>query len=732
MVKIKQPDHYLHDGNVDIEKWLIHIANKRSAKDVRILHQAIQLVQATSGERAAFIPTMTCLQQGLIMAEILFELNLDNETLVAALVYPSMHMAGLRLEDIAEQIGKGVSGLLAGVVQMDGVSLWHKQHQLHIESMRKMLLAMVQDVRGVFVKLADRLCILRHAEVLKDDVRKKVAHEVMDIYAPLANRLGLGQLKWELEDLSFRCLHEDIYKKLAKLLDSRRLDREQYIQEVVAILEKNLKEQGLEKVEVNGRAKHIYSIYRKMQRKSVDYDQIYDVSAVRVLVDSIEQCYQVLSLVHSLWEPIPHEFDDYIAHPKPNGYRSLHTAVVGPKEKNLEVQIRTFDMHQVSELGVAAHWMYKEGAITKGGYEQKIAWLRQVLAWQQDLAETEHVSEEQKQQLFNDRVYVFTPKGDIVDLPQGATPLDLAYHIHSEVGHRCRGAKVNGAIVPLTYVLSTGERVEIITGKESNPSRDWLSPHQGYITTPRARAKVHHWFKLLDFDRYVEEGIGILEKELKHHGSHAIDLDAVAHQLSFKTRQDMFAALGSGDIRMSQINQYLEKPELVREHSLPVISKPSVDHSPAGILMQGISHLLTYTAKCCKPVPGEPIVGFITKMRGVAIHRQECPNITRVVKQGREEDLQRIIEVKWGDEGKGSYPVDLYVIAHDRHGLLRDITTILSLEKIGLEAVETRLSGNLAHISLTIQVAGVPLLNRALEKIQQLPSVVSVTRQVRA
>lgn len=734
MVKIKQPDHYLQDGSVDIEKWLGHLSSQRSPQDVRALRQAMQLVQATGGsERKSPIENLTCMQQGVILAEILFELNLDTETLMAALLYPSVVSVGLRLEDVAEQMGKTTASLLAAVLQMDGVSLWHKQHQLHIESMRKMLLAMVQDVRAVFVKLADRLCLLRHAEVLQSQQQEKIANEVMDIYAPLANRLGLGQLKWELEDLSFRYLQPDIYKTLAKLLDAKRLDRERYIQDVVSKLQKALTIEGMSSIEVYGRAKHIYSIYRKMQRKSVGYEQIYDVSAVRVLVDTVEQCYQTLSVVHSLWEPIAQEFDDYIVHPKSNGYRSLHTAVIGPKAKNLEVQIRTHEMHQISELGVAAHWMYKEGRITKGGYEQKIAWLRQVLAWQKDLADSEHVSEEERNKLFNDRVYVFTPKGDIVDLPSGATVLDLAYHIHSEVGHRCRGAKVNAVIAPLTHVLQTGERVEIITGKESQPSRDWLSPHHGYLTTARARAKVHHWFKQQDFDRYVQEGMLLFEKEYRHANFASLDLDEIAQALSFKTRQDLFSALGSGDLRISQLNPYIEK-RTQHEVQKPdaVLTKSSAHAESTGVAIQGVSNLLSYTAKCCKPIPGEAIVGFITKIRGVAIHRQDCLNIIRLKKSGNEQEIKRLIEVSWGDKHPGIYPVDLYVIAHHREGLLRDLTTTLSLEKVAIEAMQTRLAANLVHVSLTVQVSDISILQKILERVQQLPSVVSVTRQMRA
>lgn len=734
MVKIKQPDHYLQDGSVDIEKWLGHLSSQRSPQDVRALRQAMQLVQATGGsERKSPIENLTCMQQGVILAEILFELNLDTETLMAALLYPSVVSVGLRLEDVAEQMGKTTASLLAAILQMDGVSLWHKQHQLHIESMRKMLLAMVQDVRAVFVKLADRLCLLRHAEVLQSQQQEKIANEVMDIYAPLANRLGLGQLKWELEDLSFRYLQPDIYKTLAKLLDAKRLDRERYIQDVVSKLQKALIIEGMSSTEVYGRAKHIYSIYRKMQRKSVGYEQIYDVSAVRVLVDTVEQCYQALSVVHSLWEPIAQEFDDYIAHPKSNGYRSLHTAVIGPKAKNLEVQIRTHEMHQISELGVAAHWMYKEGRITKGGYEQKIAWLRQVLAWQKDLADSEQVSEEERNKLFNDRVYVFTPKGDIVDLPSGATVLDLAYHIHSEVGHRCRGAKVNGVIAPLTHVLQTGERVEIITGKESQPSRDWLSPHHGYLTTARARAKVHHWFKQQDFDRYVQEGMLLFEKEYRHANFAGLDLDEIAQALSFKTRQDLFSALGSGDLRISQLNPYIEK-RTQHEVQKPdaVLTKSSAHAESTGVAIQGVSNLLSYTAKCCKPIPGEAIVGFITKIRGVAIHRQDCLNIIRLQKSGNEQEMKRLIEVSWGDKHPGIYPVDLYVIAHHREGLLRDLTTTLSLEKVAIEAMQTRMAANLVHVTLTVQVSDISILQKLLERVQQLPSVVSITRQMRA
>ena len=728
MVKIKRATHYNDDGQVDVEKWLTHFSQKRSAKEVSFLRHALHLAQVASGDHLTS-EGQSCFQQGVIMAEILFELNLDVETLVTALLYNTVRNADLRLEDISEQVSKGVSNLLAGVLQMEGVNLWHKHHEIHIENLRKMLLVMVQDVRGVFIKLAERLCVLRYASTLNKVEQQKIAHEVMDIYSPLANRLGLGQLKWELEDLSFRYLEPQTYKKLAKLLDARRLDRENYIQDVISVIDKTLKKEGVVHFQISGRAKHIYSIYRKMKRKSVGYEEIYDVSAVRVLVDTVEQCYQVLSVVHHLWEPIAKEFDDYIAHPKANGYASLHTAVLGPQKRNVEVQIRTIEMHNVSELGVAAHWMYKEGATRRSDYEEKIAWLRQVLDWQRELVETENISAEAQKKLFNDRVYVFTPKGDIIDLPVGATPVDLAYHIHSDVGHRCRGAKINGVMVPLTHVLGTGERVDILTAKESHPSRDWLNPQSGYIKTARARAKLHHWFRQLDFERHSQEGAAVLEKELKRLGIQSINPEEIAHQLHFKSRQDMLAALGNGDIRLSQITHLIEKPKSMPEAF--VVLKPSRKVTSKAAFIEGAENFLTYTAKCCKPVPGEPIVGFITKTRGVAIHRKDCMNVLQ--SENLEEDVRaRFIDVKWYENEKVSYPVDLYVVAHDRHGLLRDITSVLALEKISLLGVQTKLGrDNLAYITLTVSVSGLSLLNKVLDKIQYLSGMVSVTRQVK-
>src|SRR3990167_463606 len=673
MVKIKRATHYNDDGQVDVEKWLTHFSQKRSAKEVSFLRHALHLAQVASGDHLTS-EGQSCFQQGVIMAEILFELNLDVETLVTALLYNTVRNADLRLEDISEQVSKGVSNLLAGVLQMEGVNLWHKHHEIHIENLRKMLLVMVQDVRGVFIKLAERLCVLRYASTLNKVEQQKIAHEVMDIYAPLANRLGLGQLKWELEDLSFRYIEPQTYKKLAKLLDARRLDRENYIQDVISVIDKTLKKEGVVHFQISGRAKHIYSIYRKMKRKSVGYEEIYDVSAVRVLVDTVEQCYQVLSVVHHLWEPIAKEFDDYIAHPKANGYASLHTAVLGPQKRNVEVQIRTIEMHNVSELGVAAHWMYKEGATRRSDYEEKIAWLRQVLDWQRELVETENISAEAQKKLFNDRV-------------------------------------------------------DILTAKEGHPSRDWLNPSSGYIKTARARAKVHHWFRQLDFERHSQEGAIVLEKELKRLSIQSINPKEVAHQLHFKSRQDMLAALGNGDIRLSQITHLIEKPKSVPEAF--VVLKPSRKVTSKSAFIEGAENFLTYTAKCCKPVPGEPIVGFITKTRGVAIHRKDCMNVLQ--SENLEEDVRaRFIDVKWYENEKVSYPVDLYVVAHDRHGLLRDITSVLALEKISLLGVQTKLGrDNLAYITLTVSVSGLSLLNKVLDKIQYLSGMVSVTRQVK-
>ncbi|MDX2164095.1 MAG: bifunctional (p)ppGpp synthetase/guanosine-3',5'-bis(diphosphate) 3'-pyrophosphohydrolase [Gammaproteobacteria bacterium] len=623
----------------------------------------------------------THLEEGLGIARIISELGLEDEALVACIMYPAYAAKEVHLDTITERFGDAVGVLLRDIVQMGELGKLQqldnaKSHQ--VENLRKMLLAMVSDVRAVLIILAERLWLLRKG------VNEKFARETLNIYAPLANRLGVASLKWEMEDLCFRYWQPEQYKKIAKFLSSRREERESYINNVIHVLKEKLTHAGIKSFEVSGRVKHIYSIYKKMERKNSPLEEIYDISAVRVLVPTVEDCYAVLGLVHDAWERIPKEFDDYITHPKPNGYRSIHTAVIGPEERTVEVQIRTHSMHQESELGVAAHWRYKEGGAQKSSYEAKIAWLRQVMEWQREIKTDK---EKPTQDLFADRVYVFTPTGDIIDLPQGATPLDFAYHVHSEVGHRCKGAKVDGSIVPLTYHLQTGERVEILTQKNPNPSRDWLSPYLGYLKSPRARAKVSHWFNAL-------------EQQQESHKEKEVKLDI----------------------------KETPAPVLVSTNIVN-IKKKSSKKSKSDLQILGVGHLLTQIARCCKPLPGEDIIGYITQGKGVSIHRKSCRNIIHV----SDDSKKRLIEVDWGDKAANIYPVDLYIEAYDRHGLLRDITNYFANEKVNVLSIlsNTEKYSHEAHIHVTVEISGLETLQHILDRLKGIPNVIGAWREKR-
>src|SRR5690606_5895140 len=600
-----------------------------------------------------------------------------------------------------------------------------------VENLRKMLVAMVDDVRVALIKLAERTCAIRAVKNADDDKRHRVAREVFDIYAPLAHRLGIGHIKWELEDLSFRYLEPEQYKQIAQLLHERRVDREQYIDNVVQQLQDELTAAGIEP-EIDGRAKHIYSIWRKMQKKGLQFSQIYDVRAVRVLVPQVRDCYTALGIVHTLWRHIPKEFDDYIANPKENGYRSLHTAVIGPEGKVLEVQIRTLAMHEEAELGVCAHWRYKGTDVNSSSdhYEEKIAWLRQVLEWHEELGDIGGLADQLRVDIEPDRVYVFTPDGHAIDLPKGATPLDFAYRVHTEIGHNCRGAKVNGRIVPLNYSLQTGEQVEIITSKQGSPSRDWLNPNLGYITTSRSRAKIVHWFKLQARDQNVAAGKALLERELGRLDLPPVDFDKVAEKANLKTAEDMFAALGAGDLRLAHLvnaAQQLLEPE--RKEEVELVPRKATGYKPGkrgDIQIQGVGNLLTQMAGCCQPLPGDAIVGYITQGRGVTSHRQDCASVLQLA--GREPE--RIIQVSWGPVPVQTYPVDIIIRAYDRPGLLRDVSQVLLNEKINVLAVNTRSNkeDNTALMSLTIEIPGLDALGRLLGRISQLPNIIETRR----
>ncbi len=733
MVKVKDTTPLLSDGSIDVEMWLHQLNAKGYLDNLELIRNACTLSQL-AGQEHATETGQSCLQQGLSMADLLADLEVDQDTLAAAVIFENVHYADLSIDDVEEQLGHNIAKLVKGIEKMSAMNNFqafnkYPQNKNQIDNIRKMLLAMVDDVRVVLIKLAERLCVLRTASHLSEEVKKQLATEAMEIYAPLANRLGIGAIKWEMEDLAFRFLHPDDYKSIAKGLKAKRLDRDNFVNRIVEQLNEKIKATGAHHFAVYGRSKHIHSIYKKMQRKNVLLDEIYDATAVRVLVDTEAQCYEVLGMVHALWKQIPAEFDDYIFNPKANGYQSLHTAVEGPEGRVFEVQIRTFHMHDLAEMGVAAHWKYKEGGVQqKESHERKIEWLRDVLAWHQEMAANKGVAENIATEFLEDRVYVFTPDGDVLDLQQGVTPLDFAYHVHSDLGHRCRGAKINGHIVPLTYQLKTGDKVEVLTGKEIKPSRDWINPHLNYLKTARAKAKVLHWFKMQDYDDNVHDGRELLDKELKSLGVKSEKINDVAMALNFKKTDDLYASLGRGDIKLGQIINRLAPPE-ASEQNLLKFAKPQNKPEATGsdLRIEGVGNLLTFMARCCQPLPGDAVMGYITIGRGVSIHRQDCPNIIHA----NEKQKQRFLQVNWGASTRENYVVDVLIKAFDRSGLLKDVTSLLANEKAHVFSLQTHTDKheNMAFITLTVEIDGLSSLSRLLAKMEQIPNVLEARRQ---
>jgi len=720
-------------GTSDVDDWLAAVTAGKPEEEKDILRRAVSLAsRAHAGQqRASGEPYV---RHALAVAKILADLGLDHQTLAAAILHDVVEDGGITLEDLKRDFGARTASLVDGVTKMKVIQEFQMQpgssrrEHTQAESLRKMLLAMAEDVRVVFIKLADRLHNMRTLESLPEDKQIRIARETMDIFAPLANRLGIWQMKWELEDLAFRYLEPVEYKRIAGFLAERREDREAYIGRFVATLAQELRHADVA-ADVSGRPKHIYSIWRKMQKKGRDFERIFDVRAVRVLVNDIRDCYAALGVVHSLWQHIPGEFDDYIATPKENQYRSIHTAVIGPDGKTVEVQIRTHEMHSQSELGVASHWRYKEGVRVDKSYDAKIAWLRSLLEWKDEIATATDFVDQFKSEVFSERVYVFTPKGNIVDLPAGATPLDFAYDIHTDVGHRCRGAKVNGQMVPLTHPLETGDRVEVLTVKQGGPSRDWLSPHLGYLHTSKARTRVSHWFREQNLETSIAEGRAVLEREFHRLGIGDVNYEKLANRFQFNRVDDFLAAAGRGDIKPAQIMTAVQEfagLALKETRPVPAPRAPAATRQPAGVTIQGVGNLLTRTAKCCNPLPGDPIVGFITRGQGVTIHRQNCPNALR----HHDEHDERLIEVSWGAEAGQAYPVEVEITAYDRAGLLRDITSLLANEKINVLGVSTVTDKNLtAHMIFTLDIPNLEILSRILALLDQIPNVTGVCRR---
>lgn len=691
-----------------------------SAEKVELLNKAQALCLACDNT--------TRQSTAIEMVEILAELNLDADSLATAYLTPYFINNLVTLETVEEQLGSSIAVLLNGVAQMATISTLAHQGKgtVQVDNIRRMLLAMVEDVRAVVIKLAEQVCHLRNVKNAAEEDRVIAAKETADIFAPLANRLGIGQLKWELEDLSFRYLHPNIYKNIAKQLDDKRLAREAYMEDMVAQVKSRLSEAGIE-AEVYGRPKHIYSIYKKMAQKNYEFDQLFDIRAMRIVVQRLQDCYGALGIVHTNWRHLHKEFDDYVATPKQNGYQSIHTVVFGPEGKTVEIQIRTSDMHQDAELGVAAHWMYKEGALPGrgSGYEQKISWLRKLLQWQEEVVDGSDLAQELKNQVVEDRVYVFTPRGDIFDLPLGATPLDFAYYIHSNVGHRCIGAKVFGKIVPFTHQLSTGDQVEILTQKQPNPSRDWLNPSLGYIKSSRARAKIHHWFKQLDRDKNLSAGKEILDNELQKLDLNYRDLAPAIKRFNFKELDDLMVAIGAGDIRLNQmLNFVTDRPEDEPVIRFKTPTKVTGDNN--GIVVDGVGSLMSHVAKCCRPVPGDEIIGYITQGRGIGVHRDDCDSFNNLKTQHPE----RVISVSWSDDIHNSYALSIRIEASDRSGLIRDISVVLANEKVNVlnMNVNTVDDNQIAIFTMQIEVHDLSGTNRVLSKLHQIEGVHSAKR----
>ncbi|QSX34763.1 GTP diphosphokinase [Shewanella avicenniae] len=736
MVSVRET--HFQDADFNLDEWVCrHMPQKEDAQKLKALFQ--QMDSLPLGKCGLTQPELQAKAREMI--EILSPLNMDLDTMLAALIFVYLDAGVIKESTIEEDYGKSLATLVHSAKTMEAIGSLklnyesREEAEPQIDKIRKMLLAMVEDVRAVVIKLAERVFLLRAVKNADEETRVLLAREISDVYAPLANRLGIGQLKWELEDIAFRYLHPETYKEIAHQLDGKRLDRESYIENFVSQLQQRLDEEHI-RAKVYGRPKHIYSIWRKMRGKQLKFDELFDVRAVRIVTERLQDCYGALGVVHTMWHHIPREFDDYIANPKPNGYQSIHTIVVGPQGKTVEIQIRTQQMHEDAELGVAAHWKYKEGHAggKQSGYEEKINWLRKILQWQEDVAESGNLVEEIRSQVFEDRVYVFTPSGEVVDLPMGSTVLDFAYYIHSQVGHRCIGAKVDGRIVPFTYQVQTGERIEIITSKTPNPKRDWLNPNMGYIKTSRARSKILHWLKQQDRDKNLAAGREMLDAELSRIGLNLKEATIAVDKFNMGSMDDLLVAIGGGDVRLNQVVNFVQNKlrhdepteadaidELVKKGN----QKPSSNNKDR-IEVNGVGNLMSHLARCCQPVPGDEIFGFITKGRGISVHRADCEQVKELMRAHPE----RAVDVVWGENYSGGYKVRLRVLANDRTGLLRDLTSVLAAEKSNVLAMNTSsdVKNQTATIELEMEMYNVEGLSRVIAKLTQVDGVVEARR----
>jgi GTP pyrophosphokinase len=704
-------------------------------QDVELVRRAYDLAASAHGDqkRKSGEPYIV---HPLAVASILAELRLDAKTLAASLLHDVAEDTDVAIPDLAEEFGAEVASMVDGVTKLMTISeiarLPESRIDPKVESLRKLLLTMVGDVRVVLIKLADRLHNMRTMSHMSPEQQRRISRETLDIYAPLASILGIYQIKWELEDLSFRYLEPETYAQMKKAINQRRGERESYVQGIIESLQNELAKHGVQ-ANITGRPKHIYSIWRKMQRKGVTFEQIYDRQGLRVIVPEISDCYAALGVVHTLWRPVPGEFDDYIASPKENQYQSLHTAVIGPGGYPLEVQIRTPEMDRLADVGIAAHWRYKNQTRHDETYERKIAWLRSVIDWQsQEQSGGSDFLATVQDDLFKDRVYVFTPKGEVIDLPAGSTPVDFAYRIHTEVGHRCRGARVGGKLVGLDYQLQSGDQVEILTTKRGGPSRDWLNQHLEYVKTSRARHKIRSWFRQQDRDENVNAGREMLERELDRLGEENLTYQDVANLFGLPVVDDFLSQLGTGDIstvevaeRVLKVGKIEEPAKTLVEEKLPTQEAPQRPASVAdGVTVQGTGNMLTMLARCCNPMPPDDIIGFVTRGRGVSIHRRDCPNVLNL-------SHERLLRVDWGQATTTSMRVKIRVKAWDRSGLLRDIAQVLEEEKINMldaSAVTARQDSQ-ALITATLELRDAEQLSRVLNRIDRLPNVLDVRRQ---
>ncbi len=668
------------------------------------------------------------------VAMILAELNMDTATIAAALLHDVLEDTDVTYETLAKEFGEEIANLVDGVTKLKKLKYRTKQ-ETQAENLRKMVIAMSKDIRVIIIKLADRLHNIRTLEYMSDAKKKEKALETLEIYAPIAHRLGISTIKWELEDLSLRYIDPEGYYDLVEKVSKKRREREAYIKNVIEVLKEKLNEMEIES-DINGRPKNFYSIYRKMVYQNKTFEQIFDLTAIRVIVDSVKDCYGVLGIVHTLWKPIPGRFKDYIAMPKPNMYQSLHTTVIGPQGEPFEIQIRTWEMHRTAEYGIAAHWKYKEGINKTDGFENKLTWLRQLLEWQKELKDPKEFMESLKIDLFTDEVFVFTPKGDVISLPAGSTPLDFAYRVHTAIGNNCVGAKVDGRIVPLDYKLKNGNIIEILTSSSnSGPSRDWLK----IVISSQAKNKIRQWFKKEERDSNINKGKELLEKESKRQGYKLTEflkedwLKSIAKKVSLNSIDDLYAAIGYGSITLSQVisklkenyreyyNQKIDEKELINKQITP-----KKEYKPTqGISVKGVDNIKVRFSKCCSPVPGDEIVGYITRGRGVSVHRSDCPNVNNL-------DIhERFIDVKWDIDKKTSYQAEIQIKATDRSGLLTEITQLLTDMKLTVTSLNARTNKEkTALINMTLEIKDIEQLKELMKKIKRLEGVIDVYRVI--